>query len=104
MVSSRITLVFDRVSPTLVTYTAGLSCTGQTFSQAPQPMQSDGSTCGRWTWTSSIFGSPPFSEAMGRRLGTVASSTQIAFGDVGQNSSQTMHGVLIDQGRQRPRS
>jgi hypothetical protein len=74
-----------------VTYTAGRSCTGHTFSQAPQPMQSFGSTCGRCTWTAAPL-----------RSGTSTSSTQIAFGDVGQNSSHTMHGVAIDHGRQRP--
>jgi hypothetical protein len=29
---------------------------------------------------------------------------QIAFGETGQNSSHTMHGVSMAQGKQRPRS
>jgi hypothetical protein len=40
--------------------------------------------------------------AWAERFGTSTSSAQMAFGDVGQNSSQTMQGVAIDQGRHRP--
>src|SRR5262245_9296133 len=94
--------VFERDSPTLVTYTAGLSCTGQTFSHAPHPMQSEGSTWGRCTCTDVIAGGAPPSEGFGSRFGMSSSSTQIAFGEVGQNSSHTMHGVPIAHGRQRP--
>src|SRR3954471_24063019 len=95
-------LVFERVSPALVTYTAGLSTIGQTFSQAPQPIHSDGSTWGRWTLIVSIASASPLALYLLARFGTSTSSAQIALGEVGQNSSQTMHGVAIAHGKQRP--
>jgi hypothetical protein len=36
------------------------------------------------------------------RSGTSISSTQMALGEVGQNSSHTMQGVAMAHGRQRP--
>src|SRR3954465_825828 len=75
---------------------------GQTFSQAPQPMHSDGSTCGRCTLTVSIASASPLALYLLARFGTSTSSAQIALGEVGQNSSQTMHGVAIAHGKQRP--
>src|SRR5690606_8234305 len=102
--SSRITLVLERVSPALVTYTAGLSTMGQTFSQAPQPIQSEGSTCGFCTLIVSILACSPFATYLSSRLGTSVSSAQMALGEVGQNSSQTMQGVAMDHGKQRPLS
>src|SRR5579883_2296150 len=96
------TLVLLRVSPTLVTYTAGSSCTGQTFSHAPHPTQRLGSTCGRCRCTVLYAGGAPSGPGLLSRTEASTSSTQIAFGDVGQNSSQTMHGVCIAHGRHRP--
>ena len=65
-------------------------------------MHSDGSTCGFCTWIFSISGSLPSAPGLSLRFGTSSSSTQMALGDVGQNSSHTMQGVPIDQGKQRP--
>src|ERR1700690_315684 len=96
------TFVLLRVSPTLVTYTAGSSCTGHTFSHAPQPTHRLGSTCGRCKCTVLYAGGAPSAPGLLSRTVASTSSTQIAFGDVGQNSSHTMHGVCIAQGRQRP--
>src|SRR3954454_6244457 len=94
--------VLLRVSPMLVTYTAGRSCTGQTFSHAPQPMQRAGSTCGRCRCTFFIPGGSPFGPGSADRTGASTSSTPMALGEVGQNSSHTMHGVCIDHGKHRP--
>src|SRR5690606_9476575 len=97
------TLVLERLSPALVTYTAGWSTTGHTFSHAPQPTHNSGSMCGRLTMT--VGASAIWDEAASAgRAGTATSSVQIALGEVGQNSSQTMHGVAMAQGKQRPRS
>jgi len=47
-------------------------------------------------------GGEPSGPGVASRTGWSTSSTQIALGDVGQNSSHTMQGVPIDHGRQRP--
>ena len=72
---------------------AATSPTGQRFSQMPQPVQRWGSTIGRCRRT----GRPS-------RPGSSTSSNQMALGSVGHISSQTMHGMPMAHGRQRPRS
>jgi len=69
------------------------SATGHTFSHTPHPVQISASTWGR---ESSIV------VPSGRV--SVVFSNQIDFGEVGQNSSQTMQFFAMAHGRQRPRS
>src|SRR6478609_3505298 len=75
---------------------------GHTFSQAPQPMHREGSTCGRCTLIVPIASASPLALYLLSRRGTSASSAQMALGEVGQNSSQTMQGVAMAHGKQRP--
>ena len=49
-------------------------------------MHSEGSTCGRWRCTVFISGCSPFGPGCDERTWASTSSTQIALGDVGQNS------------------
>jgi ubiquinone/menaquinone biosynthesis C-methylase UbiE len=84
--------VSDRDSPTEETRMAALSFTGQMCSQAPQPVHRSA----RMTGLLSVRGSPSTSTSITDRV--------MALGETGQNSSQTIHGVSIAHGRQRPLS
>ena len=83
----------SRDSPARVTRIAAGDATGHFASHRPQPTQRSGSSRGRCTRTTA-----PSARAAS------AGSSQMAFGLVGQTSSQTTHGVAIAQGRQRPQS